>query len=71
MTPTSESKRELTNHKKSMKTRQPHAVVTIRRASTWTDSDRKEIAHWLREQAKALIKDGRNYSLRFTARYYD
>jgi hypothetical protein len=43
------------------------ATLTIHGAA---EQDPKDIANWLREQAKALLKDSKKYSKRFTARYY-
>lgn len=46
-----------------------HATLTIHRASDMSPQGRKDIAAWLRECAKSLIKDGKNYSKKFTAKY--
>ena len=45
------------------------AILTIWEASNMSDKGKKAIAEWLRQQAKNLLKDGKNYSKRFTARY--
>lgn len=45
------------------------AIVTIKDASAMSPEGKKEIAEWLRRQAKQLLKEGHNYSGRFTARY--
>lgn len=45
------------------------AVLTIHEAGAMTDKGRKDIAEWLRTHAKAILKDGKNYSKRFTGRY--
>lgn len=45
------------------------AIVTIREAERMTPRGRRDIAEWLRRQARALIKDGPLYARRFTARY--
>ncbi len=49
---------------------QTAAVLTIYKAPKMSPQGRKDIAEWLRRQAKALIKDGKLYTpTRFTARY--
>jgi hypothetical protein len=46
------------------------AVLTIKAASNMTDEGRREIAAWLRRQAKHLIKHGEEYTEgNFRARY--
>jgi hypothetical protein len=45
------------------------AIVTIRDAEHMTAKGRRDIAAWLRKQADALVKDGKLYAKRFTARY--
>lgn len=45
------------------------AVLTIFDADDMTPKGRKDIAEWLRRQAKFLVKDGDKLSKRFTARY--
>lgn len=45
------------------------AVLTVRDAPNMTPEGKKAIAEWLRKQAKMLVKEGKNYSKRFTARY--
>lgn len=46
------------------------AIVTIFSAPAMTDEGRRAVAEWLREQAKGLIKYGKDYTTkRFTARY--
>ena len=47
-----------------------HAMFTVYGASLLGVEKRRDIADWLRGQAKNLIKDGAEYSdKRFTARY--
>ena len=31
---------------------------------------RKDIARWLKEQAKGIVREGKNYSTQFRAAYY-
>ena len=51
-------------------TRDYHAMFTVYGASLLGVEKRRDIADWLRSQAKYLIKDGIGYSdKRFTARY--
>lgn len=45
------------------------AALTIHRAGDMTEKGRKDIAKWLRRQARFLEQDGEVYSSRFTARY--
>lgn len=45
------------------------AVLTLKDAGEWSPDGRAMIANWLREQAKGLLKDGKNYAPRFRARY--
>lgn len=45
------------------------AVLTIFRADEMTDEGRRDIARWLRRHANLLVKEGDNYSTRFTGRY--
>ncbi|MDO8055981.1 MAG: hypothetical protein Q6361_03905 [Candidatus Hermodarchaeota archaeon] len=44
-------------------------IVLIRRKEM-TKEGRKQIAKWLRGHATDLVKEGINYSMRFTARYW-
>lgn len=48
---------------------QSAAVLTVRDAAEMSPEMKQEIATWLRSQAKGLLKEGDNYSERFTARY--
>jgi hypothetical protein len=45
------------------------AVITIKDVGSMTDQGRKDIAAWLRHQAKMLLKHGDEYSDSFRARY--
>jgi hypothetical protein len=45
------------------------ATLTIHEAAMMTPTGKKEIAEWLRKQAKMLVKEGSNYSTRFRASY--
>lgn len=45
------------------------AILTIKDAPNMSAKGKKEIAEWLRRQAKMLIKDGDKYAKNFTARY--
>jgi len=49
------------------------AILTIRSAGAMSDKGRKDIAEWLRMQAKALVKYGKEYDTglnsKFIARY--
>lgn len=47
------------------------ATLTLRGMGDFTKESRKKIAGWLREQAKAVIKEGDNYAKRYRARYYN
>ncbi len=57
--------------KKNMKQKKEYAlaVLTIREAEIMPIERRKEIAEWLRKQAKGLLKQGSKYTNRFTARF--
>ena len=46
------------------------ARLVIRHAADMTPKGRKQIAEWLREHAKMLIKDGPEYSSQFVGRYW-
>jgi hypothetical protein len=46
------------------------ARLTIYNAADMTAQGKKDIANWLRKQAEFLLKDGDNFSKRFTAKYY-
>lgn len=46
------------------------ATLTVHRASDMTPLGRKQVAQWLREQARFLVRSGADYSRRYTARYY-
>ncbi len=45
------------------------ATLTIHRVAEMTPEGRKAIAEWLRNHAKMIVKEGKNYSKRFTGRY--
>lgn len=45
------------------------ATLTIHYAAQMGEKNRKNIAAWLRQHAKDIIKDGKNYSKRFTGKY--
>lgn len=45
------------------------AILTIYKASEMTTKGKKQIADWLRKQAKALIKDGHLYAKKTVIRY--
>ena len=45
------------------------AVLTIREADIMPIKSRKEIAEWLRRQAKELLKPDNNYARTLTARF--
>lgn len=53
------------------KKKEPQVVarVTIERASEMTPKGRKEVADWLRSEARNLVKLGREYSRRYVGRY--
>jgi hypothetical protein len=45
------------------------AVITIRNADKMSKEGRKEVADWLKETAKSLVKDGHLYSGEIRFRY--
>jgi hypothetical protein len=45
------------------------ATLEIKNAAKMTEEGRKEVADWLKEQAKELIKDGKDYAKRFRSCY--
>jgi hypothetical protein len=45
------------------------AILTIKDADKITKKGKKDIADWLRKQAKALIKDGHLYHKKIIIRY--
>lgn len=45
------------------------ATVTVRDAALMTPKGRREVAAWLRRHAALLVREGKNYSTRFTGRY--
>ena len=45
------------------------AILTIRDAADMTPEGRKDIAAWLKQQAKDLVKYGDDYSGELRARY--
>lgn len=45
------------------------AILTIKDAANMTKKGKKNIADWLRKQAKALIKDGHLYHKKIVIRY--
>jgi hypothetical protein len=54
-----------------MKKEEARAILTIKRAGMLTPTGQKEVADWLRQQAKNILKDGKNYSEAiFTARLF-
>jgi hypothetical protein len=52
-----------------MKKEKCAASITIHDAADMTPKGKKEIAEWLRKQAKMLLKEGDNYPTRFRASY--
>ena len=46
------------------------ATLEIKNAAKMAEEGRKEVADWLRRQAKELIKEGKNYSKHFKATYH-
>jgi len=44
-------------------------IITFKNASEFSKEGRKDIANWLRQQAKDLIRYGDNYSKVCRARY--
>lgn len=54
-----------------MKKEQSAAILTINKPGAMNDKGRKEIAEWLRQNAKNLLKYGKDYNDkgRFIARY--
>jgi hypothetical protein len=46
-----------------------HAVLTIHKASEMTPARRREIAEWLRKEAKDILRGGDEYAARYRARY--
>lgn len=55
-----------------MATEKSAAVLTIKDAADMTDEGRRQVAKWLRKQARWLEEAGQEYSPRFRARYlYD
>lgn len=44
-------------------------ILTVKEAADMTPEGKKEIARWLRRQAKNLEQYGTEYASRFTARY--
>lgn len=49
--------------------KKPVATLTIRSAGKMTPEGREAVAEWLRMHARMLLKDGANYSPRFTGHY--
>lgn len=45
------------------------AQLEIRKADSMTEKGRRDIARWLRAQAKALVDEGHEYDPKFKARY--
>lgn len=45
------------------------AILTIKDAPDMTEQGRRDIASWLRKQAKALVEDGKMYSKKTVIRY--
>lgn len=52
-----------------MKTSKSAAILTVKDAPIMTKRGRKQIAAWLRRQAKFLESHGPEFASRFTARY--
>ena len=52
-----------------VETEKSAAVLTIKDAGEMTKRGRKNVADWLRRQAKFLEEDGHVYAPRFRARY--
>ena len=46
------------------------AILKINKASEMTFGRKKEIAEWLRKQAKDLLKEGDNYAKVYRAKFY-
>jgi hypothetical protein len=46
------------------------AMLEIEDAAKMTEKGRKEVADWLKRQAKELIKEGKNYSKLYKASYF-
>lgn len=55
--------------RKGVKKEKCAASITIHDAADMSFKGKKEIADWLRKQAKMLLKEGDNYSTRFRASY--
>lgn len=45
------------------------ATVTIHGADSMTPRGRRRIAAWLRSHADFIVREGKNFSKRFTGRY--
>lgn len=45
------------------------ASIIIYDAADMTSKGRIEIANWLHDQARQLLKEGKNYDIKFTSRY--
>jgi acetylglutamate kinase len=45
------------------------AIITLRDADKMSNEGRKEVAAWMRETAKSLVKDGNVYSGEIRFRY--
>lgn len=52
-----------------MPTEKANAILTLKAINNMTPEARKQIADWLRRQAKALLKDGDDYAPTFRARF--
>lgn len=46
------------------------ASFSVKRAGEMTKEERKEVATWLKGEASKLMKFGKDYSKRFTARFF-
>lgn len=46
------------------------ASIMIHDAAMMTPKGKKDIADWLKKQAKMLLKEGDNYTTRFRAAFY-
>lgn len=53
------------------KEQKPRAILTIKDAGMLTPTGQKWVADWLKHQAEEILKEGSNYSKRFTARLYE
>lgn len=54
-----------------MQSEKSAAVLTIKDAQRMTPKGRKDVAEWLREQARFLVEFGTEYAPRYRSRYMD